>query len=291
MSEGVRRTGPADLKASVRDYWNANPCGTDLTDLNDAERYSRAYFDAIEEERYRLEPEIFSFAQFTRHRGERVLEVGVGAGTDFTQWVRAGAVAHGIDLTPEGVEHVRRRLAVYGLEAEEVRVADCEALPYPDGHFDLVYSWGVIHHTPGTEQALHEIIRVLRPGGTAKVMVYHRHSLFAFLLWVRRALLAGRPWRSLAWCVWDIESPGTKAYTRRELRRMLDGQPVTDVRIATHLTWNERQGLSPSRIRRAIGSALARFAGDRAGWFMTLELTRVGGPPERSAAAGQDPSA
>lgn len=275
MSQGRTDLSPTALKERVREYWNENPCGTDLTEGNDAPRYSRAYFDAIEEERYRAEPEIFSFAQFTRHRGERVLEVGVGAGTDFIQWVRAGAAACGIDLTPEGVEHVRRRLAVYGLDAEEVRVADCEALPYPGGHFDLVYSWGVIHHTPDTGKALREIVRVVRPGGHAKIMVYHRRSLYALLLWARRALLAGRPWRSPASCIRETESPGTKAYTREELRRMLRDQPVTDVRIETHLTRNERRGLSPHPIRAAIGRLLARVLGDRAGWFMTVELTRT----------------
>ena len=92
--------------------------------------------------RYQIEPEIFAFAQFTRYRGQRLLEVGIGAGTDFLQWVRAGAKAHGVDLSREAVDHVKHRLQVYGLSAEDVRVADAENLPYEDNTFDVVYSWG-----------------------------------------------------------------------------------------------------------------------------------------------------
>jgi SAM-dependent methyltransferase len=126
-----------ELKSEVKKYWNRQSCGTGVTSQ---EKFTRQYFDEVEDYRYRVEPDIFAFAQFTRYRGQKVLEVGVGAGTDFLQWVRAGAKAYGIDLTEEGIEHVRRRLAVYGLAAEEVRVADAENLPYEDEFFDLIYS-------------------------------------------------------------------------------------------------------------------------------------------------------
>src|SRR6185295_5585089 len=88
------------LKGQVRDYWNEQPCGTQFAN---SEKFTRQYFDEIEDHRYRVEPEIMSFAQFTRFHGASVLEVGVGAGTDFTQWVRAGALVYGIDATDEGV--------------------------------------------------------------------------------------------------------------------------------------------------------------------------------------------
>lgn len=267
----MNRTGPAGLKQEVREFWEEAPCGTGVTQ---APRYSRAYFDEIEAYRYAAEPEIFSFAQFTRFHGQRVLEVGVGAGTDFLQWVRAGARAHGLDLTAAAVEHVRQRLAVYGLAAEDVRVGDAEALPFPDGAFDLVYSWGVIHHSPDTARALSEIVRVTRPGGACKIMIYNRRSLFAFLTWVRRALLRGRPWKSAAWCLHHyVESKGTKAYTRAEVRVMLARLPVYDVRIDTILTHSDRLEYS-GPVRRIIASALAALFGARAGWFMTIEFRR-----------------
>lgn len=260
-----------DLKQEVRAFWDSHPCGTDLTT---EARYSRAYFDEIEAVRYASEPEIFAFAQFTRFNGQKLLEVGVGAGTDFIQWVRAGTRAHGVDLTPAAVEHVRRRLEVYGLEAEDVRVADAETLPFDDGSFDIVYSWGVIHHSPDTERALGEIVRVTRPGGTCKVMVYNRRSLCAVLMWVKHALLRGRPWKSVAWCLHNhVESKGTKAYTRSEVRSLLARLPVTDVRVATVLTDSDRLATS-ALIPRVLATAMARLLGGRAGWFMTVEFRK-----------------
>lgn len=260
------------LKQAVRAYWERRSCGTSVTER---EKFSRAYFDEIEAHRYRVEPEIFSFAQFTRHHGERMLEVGVGAGTDFLQWVRAGCRACGVDITEEGIGHVRRRLNLYGLKAEELRVADAENLPYPDASFDLVYSWGVIHHTPDTEKALAELLRVLRPGGTLKVMIYHRRSLVAFFLWVRRALLMGRPWKSFAWCLWrHMESPGTKAYTRGEVMAMLARLPVENVRIRTILTHYDVLGKFPSPLPW-IGAFFAWIlGGNRVGWFLTMEAKK-----------------
>jgi len=215
------------------------------------------------------------FADFESARGKRVLEIGVGAGTDFLNWVRAGARVWGVDLSAEAVEHARRRLAVYGLEAEEVQQADCESLPYPDEHFDVVYSWGVIHHTPDSQQALREIVRVCRVGGTCKLMVYNRHSVVALTLWVKWALLRAQPWRSLTDVLSEhMESQGTRAFTRSEMTRMLRELPVSEPVIRTHLTRDDRLLLARSRVARLAGRLLSRFLGQRAGWFMTLQFTR-----------------
>src|SRR5688572_18407975 len=127
-----------DLKERVREYWNSQPCGSTTAS---SPMHTRAYYDEVEEHRYRVEPEILSFAQFTRFHGQKVLEVGVGLGTDFLQWVRAGAEAHGLDLTEEAVSHAKRRLDLYGLQAESIQSGDAEHLPFESGYFDLVYSW------------------------------------------------------------------------------------------------------------------------------------------------------
>ena len=263
-------------KEEVRDFWDAEPCGSVHAD--GAERYSRAYFDRIEDYRYGVEPEIFSFAQFTRFHGQKVLEAGVGAGTDFLQWVRAGAEAWGVDLTPEGVDHVRRRLKVYGLSAADLREADIESLPHPDDFFDLVYSWGVIHHTPDTEKALSELVRVARPGGRIKFMVYNRRSLGAFYMWVENALFRLRPWKSIAWCLANFqESPGTKGYTAAELSRILARHPVEGVRVGSLPTYVDDMRYSKSRLRRMAGRILAAvFPGERFGWFLTAECVKTG---------------
>src|SRR5215472_17644918 len=110
-----------ELKALVKSHWESEPCGTRGLSAKDR----REFFERLERERYQLEPYIPSFAQFEAGRGKRVLEIGVGAGTDFVRWVRAGADATGIDLTEHGVALVRERLQLEGLSAE-LRIADAE---------------------------------------------------------------------------------------------------------------------------------------------------------------------
>src|SRR3990172_1171330 len=138
-----------DLKKSVKDYWEQEPCGSSAAS---SQKYTREYFDEIESYRYRVEPFIPEFAEFERFQGKKVLEIGVGAGTDHVRFARAGALLSGIDLTEEGVEMVKRRLAHEGLQSD-LRRADAESLPFDDNTFDLVYSWGALHHTPDTEKS------------------------------------------------------------------------------------------------------------------------------------------
>jgi SAM-dependent methyltransferase len=262
------------LKDQVREFWTGRPCGIDVAT---SPRYTRGYFDEIEAYRYAVEPEILSFAQFTRWHGRDVLEVGVGAGTDFLQWVRAGARARGVDLTEEGVRHVRERLALYGLAAEEVRVADAEQLPYEDESFDLVYSWGVIHHSPDTLRALEEILRVLRVGGTAKIMIYNRHSLSVYYKWIYYALLRGRPHRGLRWVLHHHqESIGTKGYTLGEVRRLLARYPVRVRTLTAPATWKYdllRDRPLPFRVGASILAAI--LGRERCGFFLAFEVEKV----------------
>ena len=187
-----------------------------------------------------------------------MLEIGVGLGTDLVHFVRAGANATGVDLTDRAVGLVRRRLQLEGLEAD-LRVADAEALPFEDESFDRVYSWGVLHHTPDTARAVREGLRVLRPGGELCVMLYARHSWVASSFWVRHALLAGHPWRSLSDVLArHMESEGTKAYAAGELRRMFAG--LDELRIDKVATAYDRQFAGP----------LARLTGNRLGWQFVI---------------------
>lgn len=266
-----------NLKQQVHDYWNRQSCGTEVAT---SPKFSREYFDEIEEYRYEIEPEIFRFAQFSRFHGQRLLEVGVGAGSDFLQWVRSGCRAYGVDLTREGITHVRHRLTVYGLPPQPLLVGDCERLPFKDGTFDLVYSWGVIHHTPDTQAALGEIVRVTRPGGLCKIMVYNRHSVSALSLWLRVCLLRGRPWRSVTWALYHHqESPGTKGFTAREVQKMLSSHPVGSLRVESTLTCYDRM-VNGRSLRDKIMRGLARLCTallgwHQPGWFLCVEFRKL----------------
>src|SRR3982751_3214424 len=126
-----------DLKAMVKEHWERETCGTRYGDESLDDR--RAYFDEIERTRYEQDDMLKAFARFEESRGKRVLEVGLGAGTDFVQWLRNGAIAMGRDLTDASVRLVRERVALEGFEAD-VRRGDAEALDLPSDHFDIYYS-------------------------------------------------------------------------------------------------------------------------------------------------------
>jgi len=102
-------------------------------------------------------------------------------------------------------------------------VADAENLPFIGNSFDAVYSWGVIHHSPDTSKAVEEIYRVLKPGGIAKIMIYHKNSIIGFMLWNRYGLFRLKPFMSLEKIYANyLESPGTKAYSRLEARHLFE---------------------------------------------------------------------
>jgi ubiquinone/menaquinone biosynthesis C-methylase UbiE len=161
-----------NVKERVRSFWQENPCGTKFAD---APAGTREFYRRVEEHRYATEWHIPEAAGFARARGLRVLEIGCGLGTDGAQFARAGALYTGVDLTDAAVGLARRRFELEGLPGE-FRVADAEALDFADESFDVVYSHGVLHHTPDTPRAVREVRRVLAPGGRAVVMLYHSAS-------------------------------------------------------------------------------------------------------------------
>jgi ubiquinone/menaquinone biosynthesis C-methylase UbiE len=250
------------LNAAVRQYWEKEPCGTSEWIVKEAEERSPEWFKGVEAYRYEQEPHIPAVAQFTRWSGQKLLEIGVGAGADHLQFARAGADCHGVDLTDAAIETTRQHLALYGLKSKLQR-ADAEKLPFEQGTFDVAYSWGVIHHSEKPEVIVDQIHRVLKPGGTFVGMMYQRHSLVTYKLWVRRALFAGKPWRSLAEVLWNhMESVGTKAYQPRELEQMFS--QFSKVEIWPIATVYDRKWLGP----------FARYAPDAFGWNLAIRATK-----------------
>lgn len=210
------------LKSEVREYWNAHPCGTQFTGL---EWGSKAFFDEVEHTRYTLQPFMNSVMGFNAFHGKKLLEIGCGLGTDLLQFARGGAFVTGIDLTPRSIDLVKHRFELYGLPVDAL-VADAEHLPFPSDSFDVVYSFGVLHHTPNTQQAINEVNRVLKPGGAMIIMLYHKTSLHIALGTPLHALhrFARRRGNAISedWVrVYDgVENPLGKAYSKTELRSM-----------------------------------------------------------------------
>ena len=210
--------------ADVRRFWDARPCNIRHSTKPVG---SREYFDEVEARKYFVEPHIPAFAEFERWHGKRVLEVGCGIGTDTINFARAGAQVTAVDLSSESLHIAAQRADIMGLahriafvqaNAEELTSALAEE-PY-----DLVYSFGVVHHTPRPDRALAEMRALLKPGGVLKLMVYHRHSWKAFKIVAREG--RGRFWKTdelvASHSEAEIGCPVTFAYTRRGARQLVE---------------------------------------------------------------------
>lgn len=264
-------------KQQVRDFWNEASCGEALL----LPQNDQAGYEEQAKARYALEPYILEFARFNETGGQRVLEIGVGLGADHQQFAQAGAELWGIDLTERAIEHTQRRIKAFGLSSN-LAVGDAENLEFEDGKFDLVYSWGVLHHSPNTPKAVAEVLRVLKPGGRARIMIYHTWSMVGLMLWLRYALLRLRPWTSMAEIYARyLESPGTKAYSITGARKLFAA--FGDVKIQTVLTHGDllesgagqrHQGGLLNIARRIWPRPLIRRFFPGAGLFMLIEAVK-----------------
>jgi ubiquinone/menaquinone biosynthesis C-methylase UbiE len=250
------------LKQQVRQFWERSPCGA--LDAG-TEEGTLEFFEEVERQRYTGDDFMRAVVGFDGWAGKRVLEVGCGLGTDLIQFARGGADVYGIDLTEKGAQLTRKRLGLYGLRGN-ISVGDSESLPFASDYFDFVYSWGVIHHTPNTEAAAREIVRVCKHGGRIQVMLYHRRSLLALQAWAYYGLLRGKPFRSASEIISEhLESPGTKVYTPSEARSLFEG--VKDIRVQTIVT---RYDLRLGR-RMFLPPWLRHFVPSQLGWFMVVD--------------------
>jgi SAM-dependent methyltransferase len=166
--------------ADVQGYWDRRPCN-----IRHSPRAvgTREYFEEVEARKYFVEPHIPGFAQFERWAGKRVLEIGCGIGTDAVNFARAGADYWAVELSPASLELARRRFTLYGLaghllEGNAERLSDLAA----PGSFDLVYSFGVIHHTPDQRAVVAEARKVIRPEGELRIMLYAQNSWKAMMI-------------------------------------------------------------------------------------------------------------
>jgi len=207
----------------VREYWDRRPCNIRHSTKPSG---SREYFDEVERRKYFVEPHIPGFAEFPRWQDKRVLEIGCGIGTDTINFARHGATVTAVDLSEKSLEMARRRAEVFGL-ADRIRFFQGSAeqleLVVPPEMFDLVYSFGVIHHTPHPERVLEQLRNYVRPGSTVKIMVYHRYSWK--VLWILMTYGKCRFWRLAELVARYSEAetgcPVTYSYTKSELRGLM----------------------------------------------------------------------
>jgi 2-polyprenyl-3-methyl-5-hydroxy-6-metoxy-1,4-benzoquinol methylase len=198
------------LDQNIVDYWNRQPCN--INHSNEPVG-TELYFQQVTEKRYRAEPHVLDFAKFHLWRGKRVLEIGCGIGTDAEQFARHGAHYTGIDISSQSIQICRDRFKLLDLTGEfhEGSVTDNELLSHI-GKFDLVYSYGVLHHFPGMREHIKNLHEVLDVDGEFRFMVYARNS------WKYAMIQKG-----LDQFEAQAECPYADAYTKEDIVGLLDG--------------------------------------------------------------------
>ena len=263
----AQQTEAERIRDEARRQWSEEPAGAVAAGdepLGSAESFAR-----VEAYRYQEQPWMHDIFKFERFAGKDVLEIGVGLGTDHMQFARAGANMTGIDLTPRCIELTGKRAELEGLKTD-LRIMDAEALEFEDNSFDVVYSFGVLHHIPSTENAFRELRRVLRPGGVFIGALYSRESLFWWRLMVWRYATFGWLREPIEDVLARIElgaddaRPRVRLFGREELRDTLCESGFDHVAInRRHMGLGRLTPHTPVPIERAIGR--------RVGWYLVHE--------------------
>jgi SAM-dependent methyltransferase len=225
---------------AVRDFWNARPCNIRHSPK---EVGTREYFDEVERRKYFVEPHIPAFAEFSRWKDRKVLEIGCGLGTDTVNFARAGAYVTAVELSEKSADLARRRVEVFGLgDRVTIQVGNAEELPslVAPQTFDLVYSFGVIHHSPHPRRIVEHLMRYMNASSELRLMVYARVSYKLF--WIMK--------EENVWDMAQIDEliarnseaqtgcPVTYTYSDQTARELLAGLRVVDIRKAHIFTWD-----------------------------------------------------
>lgn len=170
----------------IKKFWNDQPCNIRHSNKSLG---SKEYFDEVEIKKHRAEPHILTFAEFEKWNGKRVLEIGCGIGTATTCFARAGAIVTAVDISEASVKLCKQRIKVYNLEnCVKVMEADAEKLdeylpvPCEEEKFDLIYSFGVLHHSPNPKTIVEQMSKYINPGGEIRIMLYSFVSYKIFQL-------------------------------------------------------------------------------------------------------------
>ena len=246
------------MVGEVSDFWTRNVNAERLMGraVSDHERGSETYFAQLETQRYRSHRHLPDWIGSMRP-GSHVLEVGCGVGLDSVRMARHGLAVTAVDLTVVGASTANRRAQRGNFDATYL-CADAENLPFPDATFDYVYSFGVMHHAPDTQRCVDEAYRVLRPGGQALIMLYHRHSLNEAVHRLVRVPFEER----------DELCPVVRRFTVSEIRAMF----ARFAKVEVHSDFVFGEGYGP--LFRWTPLPLYRWLSRWMGWHLMIRATR-----------------
>ena len=179
MSDAKRADRSTETIRTVRSFWESHVNNEYYTAQ---ERASADYFDEIRRRRYRWHYHLRKLFDRLAGSSGDLLEIGCGIGVDSVELARCGFRVTAVDLTQAAIE-IAKKHAAHSRVSIDFRTGNAESLDFADESFEVVYSFGVLHHTPNMERAISEVRRVLKPGGAAYIMLYHRTSIVE---WVHR---------------------------------------------------------------------------------------------------------
>jgi SAM-dependent methyltransferase len=215
-----------ELLDQVRQYWNSRPCNLKHSTSPIG---TKEYFDEVEARRYTNEPHNYIFPEFSRWNGLRVLEIGCGIGTDAVNFARHGAIYTGVDLSSASIELAKKRFEVFGLKGTfiECNAEELDTVFKDHDKFDLIYSFGVIHHAPRPDKVVSCLPALLAPDGEVKVMLYAKNS------WKNILIEAG-------WDQPEAQSncPQALTYSKSEARELFNSFDYVHVEQDFIFPWN-----------------------------------------------------
>jgi ubiquinone/menaquinone biosynthesis C-methylase UbiE len=165
----------------VKKYWDRRPCN-----INHSKKkfLSKEYFDEIRRKRYFIEKHIKKFVEFHKYNNKKVLEVGCGIGTDGVEFIKNGANYTGIEISSSSLRIFKKRCELFKLNEEKYNLVcmNAENLSKLKQKYDLIYSFGVIHHSPNMKKIFDEIYKISKKKTEIKIMLYAKNSYKNFML-------------------------------------------------------------------------------------------------------------
>ncbi len=267
----------------VKNYWNARPCNLRHSPQPQG---SQEYFDDIEKRKFFVEPHLVDFAQFPSVAGKKVLEIGCGLGTTTINFARAGAQkVTAVDLSDKSLELAQKRAQIYGFSDKiELFNANAEELSrhLPVEQYDLIFSFGVIHHTPHPEKVLQELHKFLTPSGQLKIMVYYRYSWKVF--WILMKYGKFQFWKLYPLVASYSEAqtgcPITHIYSKKEAKQLLEdnGFHVTDMKVDHIFPYRIHDYVKYQYVKvwyfRWMPRLLFRFLEKKFGWHLCISAEK-----------------
>lgn len=267
----------------VQDFWNARPCN-----LRHSTKLcgTKEYFDEVAERKFFVEPNLVEFADFPSVHGKSVMEIGCGLGTTTIHFAKAGAnKVTAIDLSDKSIALAKQSAEVHGFpHLIEFYNANAEELSktVPAKKYDLIFSFGVIHHTPHPEKVLEELQQFLAPNGILKVMVYYRFSWKVF--WIVMKYGKCQFWKTAKLVAKYSEAqtgcPVTYIYSKKEAKKLFEAQgyKIVDMAVDHIFPYQIPDYVKYNYVKvwyfRWMPQKLFRFLEKKLGWHLCITAVK-----------------